>query len=562
MVELRRTPLPSGTLICGQSPIETVSLRDFRLLIAGIEWQPESNKMVAVEKSERVPLFNIRSHRLYVLFMIMLGYFTLVYMRTNLGITMTCMVNSTAVVLSSSSNTSYLKELVHSESCPRQQNDNSIVNDYGGTLIWNSGVQALLFSGTFWGALITVMPAGYLADRTSPVVLMQAAGAVYIICTAVLPYLALNLGYGYVFVSRVIMGLGEGILIPAINTLVTRWFPADERSTAAALYTAGNQVAAAFGNPVAAALCASSFQWPSVFYLCAILGTAWLILWRCTISNSPAKSKCISDRERNYLEKSIPKAKPQSKKDHVIPWRAMVTSLPLWSLFACQYAANTIVVFMQIYLPSFFKEVLYLPMVDNGLYSAAPSVVQFAVKLFWGMLMDKLKKKGYLSVTATCKISQAVSCFTTAIVFLFIANYANCNAPLIALGLVCIIAGGFGIAISGFYISMLSLAPAHTGTISSLSMLVGILGRLTTPEVVAYFKVYGTLDEWKNILYFFSFLLFSSGLIFCIFGSGEHQEWGVIKATATEEKELSKLEGLNEDTEEIEECPYADVVSS
>uniref|UniRef100_A0A1I7YKY1 MFS domain-containing protein n=1 Tax=Steinernema glaseri TaxID=37863 RepID=A0A1I7YKY1_9BILA len=477
---------------------------------------------------------------------------------------MTCMVNSTAVVLQSTTNTSYLKELVHAESCPRANNDNgnSFVNDYGGTLVWSSGVQALLFSGTFWGALVTVMPAGYFADRSSPVLLLQVAAALYIICTAVLPYLALHWGYLYVFVSRVIMGLGEGVLIPSINTLVTRWFPTDERSTAAALYTAGNQIAAAFGNPVAAALCASPLEWPAVFYLCATIGTLWLIIWRFTVRNSPSKSHWISQRERIYLEKCIPKAKPHSKKDHTIPWRAMATSLPLWALFVCQYAANTIVVFMQIYLPSFFKEVLFLPMVDNGLYSAAPSIVQLFVKVFWGMLMDKLKKKKYLSVTATCKLSQAVSCLTTSVVFILIANYASCNTPLIALSLVCIIAGGFGIAISGFYMSLLCLAPAHTGTISALSMVIGILGRLTTPEVVAYFKVYGTLDEWKNILYFFSFLLFSSGLIFCIFGSGEHQEWGVIKPTATEEKELSKLEGLDEESDELENCVYPDVVST
>ncbi|TMS37948.1 hypothetical protein L596_004779 [Steinernema carpocapsae] len=516
------------------------------------------------EKEDKVPLFHLKSHRLYVLFMIMLGYFSLVYMRTNLGITMTCMVNSTAVVLSTSTNTSYLKEIVHADSCPQAQNDNSLVNDYGGTLVWSSSVQALLFSGTFWGALVTVMPAGYLADRSSSVLLMQAAAFLYIVCTAVLPYLAVNWGYGYVFVSRVIMGLGEGVLIPSINTIVTRWFPADERSTAASLYTAGNQVAAAFGNPAAAALCASQFRWPSVFYLCSTIGTVWLVLWRLTITNSPSKSNCISDRERAYLERKIPKAKPQSKKDHVTPWKAMLTSMPLWTLFVCQFAANTIVVFMQIYLPSFFKEVLYLPMVDNGLYSAAPSIIQFVVKVFWGMLMDKLKKKKVLSVTATCKISQGISCFSTAVVFILIANYSSCTNPLLALGLICVIAGGFGLAISGFYISMLSLAPAHTGTISSLSMLVGILGRLTTPEVVAYFKVYGTLDEWKNIMYFFSVLLLVSGLMFCVFGSGEHQEWGMIHPSATEEKELSKLESLDQGAEDViaEDCAYPDIVSS
>lgn len=62
----------------------------------------------------------------------------------------------------------------------------------------------------------------------------------------------------------------QGGVLPTINALVAPWYPPAERSTAASFYTAGNQLAGVLGSPFAAALCASSWQWPSVFYACGM----------------------------------------------------------------------------------------------------------------------------------------------------------------------------------------------------------------------------------------------------------------------------------------------------
>ncbi|VDO28231.1 unnamed protein product [Heligmosomoides polygyrus] len=59
----------------------------------------------------------------------------------------------------------------------------------------------------------------------------------------------------------------QSFIYPCINTIVANWFPVDERSTAVALFTTGNQVALFLGNPLAAGLCDSSFGWPAVYYI-------------------------------------------------------------------------------------------------------------------------------------------------------------------------------------------------------------------------------------------------------------------------------------------------------
>ena len=75
--------------------------------------------------------------------------------------------------------------------------------------MWSQHVQNQLLAGTFWGSLVAVLPAGYLADRTSPMNLYQIALLIYVLCTLSFPVLANNASYHIVFLSRFIMGLGE-----------------------------------------------------------------------------------------------------------------------------------------------------------------------------------------------------------------------------------------------------------------------------------------------------------------------------------------------------------------
>lgn len=54
-----------------------------------------------------------------------------------------------------------------------------------------------------------------------------------------------------------------------------------------------------------------------------------------------------------------------------------------------------------------------------------------------------------------------------------------------------------GTFVSGFYTSLLSLAPQYTATMSAISMFVAMIGRLTTPAVMSMFR--------KDVSYFRDF---------------------------------------------------------
>lgn len=64
---------------------------------------------------------------------------------------------------------------------------------------------------------------------------------------------------------------------------------------------------------------------------------------------------------------------------------------------------------------------------------------------------------------------------------LAIAFFSDCAQPQLVLIFFIILGCGHGPATSGFYTSIVTLAPAHVGVLSSISMLVGCGGMLFTP---------------------------------------------------------------------------------
>ncbi|CAJ0604384.1 unnamed protein product [Cylicocyclus nassatus] len=374
--------------------------------------------------AERAPLFHPYSRRFHLVLLLAFGFFCTTFMRMHLAISMTCMVNSTAVALIEEMQNPYINNTAGSnlieeveqtnafsseQQCEKRAEDgHTVVVDYGGTLPWSHQMQNFIFSGTFWGALFVVGPSTLFYHRCSPRLLLLAAVVVYILSTAVTPLLAVNFGAYTVFAARVIMGFGEGFVIPSINAMISNWFPVEEKGTVLALYTAGNQFAGAVGNPLAAALCASSLGWPAVFYFIASLSTVWCILWSFTSSDNPRKCGRMTTKERAYLAEAVKHRSNRANKASTVPYASMFTSSAFLAQLLCFFITNVTVTMLHFYLPSFLKDVLLLGVIANGTFSAIPNVINLLFKITWSMLLDKLKSKKIITNTFSVRLSQSV----------------------------------------------------------------------------------------------------------------------------------------------------------
>jgi MFS transporter, ACS family, solute carrier family 17 (sodium-dependent inorganic phosphate cotransporter), other len=102
---------------------------------------------------------------------------------------------------------------------------------------------------------------------------------------------------------RALMGIGEGVAMPAMNNMLSRWVPAGERSRSLALVYSGMYVGSMLGLGVSPSLIAS-FGWPSVFYIFGGLGVIWWAFWTYRASSTPAESNTISKSELEFISKN------------------------------------------------------------------------------------------------------------------------------------------------------------------------------------------------------------------------------------------------------------------
>ncbi|PAV70814.1 hypothetical protein WR25_23029 [Diploscapter pachys] len=506
----------------------------------------------------KAPLFHPLSRRLHILLLMNVGSFVNMYMNSNIAITINCMVNSTATALNNPiltslnetiilespfSNTSngQIDEVVENQCGAQHKDGKPIVIDYGGSLVWDKSIQNFVFSGTFWGGLITCLPSIFLVQKLNPKWAIFATQANKALMNSLIPFFSLHLGYYFTFGARFMLGVSDAFTVPFYNSIITNWFPVAERSTALAIYTTGNQLAIVFGNPISAAFCQSRWGWPMVYYYAAASAVGWCIVWLIFGSNSPHECKKMTTVERIYLnENVVAKKTKEQRKSQKIPWVKMMTNHAFIAYLYCNFVITVLITFIMIYLPTYTKDVLLLSVLANGAFTSLPSVFNFLFKVMWSLLVDKLKSSHIITPTTSVKISQSLTNFGGALFFFLVVMFVDCTRPILAFVLFCSINVCFGAQISGAYTSLLSIAPQFTATMSSVGMCVNMIGKVLTPMIVGYFNTSGTVLEWNRVLLAFSCLSCSAAIVFLALGSGEVQDFAHEPKKAIIEKDEDK----------------------
>ncbi|GMR30777.1 hypothetical protein PMAYCL1PPCAC_00972, partial [Pristionchus mayeri] len=461
------------------------------------------------------PLFSRKSQRLRIGLMLMLGLYVVVSMRLNLSMAVVCMVNSTAFPSTARSDLASHPHAEESQPQCARRAEEMASNGYNGTLLWSPQMQSILFSATFYGSLATITVSGAIADKFGPKAILGGAASVYIIVTLATPFLS-QYSYLAYFVSRLVMGLAEGFVFPCLGSMAGRWFPPNERSTMAAIYTSGNQLAASLSSVISAGLCSSPLGWPAIFYLFGALGLVWLVGWCIVATNVPDENAFISVRETLYLREAI----QRKKKVSAVPWRAMLTSKPIYACLSAQFAFNFSATIMQGFLPTYFRDELLLPLGQNGLYTTIPFISQLVTKNTISIIADKLKQKKILKPTDCAKIFQTISSFGAAISMMCLAILPSCERPWLAAIFLTLYGAFFSCGIPGFFTSLLSIAPQYSGTMTSVGMTAGSIANVLGPLWLSLVMLMKTRYTWPIVFFTCGILNVIAGIIFYFFGNG------------------------------------------
>ena len=137
---------------------------------------------------------------------------------------------------------------------------------------WSVGQAGVLQSAFFYGFALSQLPGGYLATRFGGAKMLPVGVFVWSAATCAVPFLAGD-DRG-VFLSRVLVGLGEGISPAAATDVIARSISVEERGRAVAFVFNGFNVGSVLGLSLAP-LIIETFGWRSVFVAFGGLGLVW-----------------------------------------------------------------------------------------------------------------------------------------------------------------------------------------------------------------------------------------------------------------------------------------------
>ncbi|XP_029655219.1 sialin [Octopus sinensis] len=438
--------------------------------------------------------------------MAFLGFMVVYALRVNLSVAIIAMTNT---LQSEDKNLT-----MH---CP-VLNDTKADN-HTGEFDWDSNQQGLLLGSFFYGYICTQFIGAVLAKWKGAKYLLGGGIALTAVLSLVIPAAA-QWGFTALVVIRVAQGFFEGVTFPAMHNLLGKWSPMRERSILATITYSGAHMGTVLSLPISGVLANSDLfgGWPSIFYVPGIGGIIWFIGWIFIASNSPAEHPWISEKEKRYIESSV-----GCRKEFRTPWYSIFTSIRVWAINVGHVTFNWNFYLMLTSLPLYMKTVLHFDMSQNSLYSAIPYLLLWFLMTITGFVADWLKN-GILSTGTTRKILNTVG-ITLPAILLGTIQYVGCDRNA-ALAMVTMAIAFSAIALGGYQVNHLDIAPNFAGTLMGISNTFATIPGFVAPSVVgAFTHIQDPYFGWLKVFYLSVSINVIGAVFYLIFASGEEQSW-------------------------------------
>ncbi len=342
---------------------------------------------------------------------------------------------------------------------------------------WSQTEKGLVLSAFFVGYLLFMFASGWLASRFGGKRVLGLSVLAWSLFTLATP-LAASLSFGALLVARVGMGIGEAGLFPASYEMFGRWVPATERSRAIARLLSGIPLGTVLGTMVTGWL-VGHFGWPMAFYSFGAVGLVWVAVWLTQVHNDPHSDPRVAKEERGLLPPPLPRGTRAP-----VPWRRLLVRPQVLAVIVGHFAATWNLYVLLSWLPSYFRDVQHLSIVNAGLFSAAPWLSMFVVIHFSASVADRMIARG-VSATRTRKIMQCTGLLVSAVFLLALKNVQSAGAALV---LICAATGIQGLVSCGYAPGIMDVAPRHAsllnGVSNTIATIPGVIGVAVTGWLV------------------------------------------------------------------------------
>jgi sugar phosphate permease len=252
--------------------------------------------------------------------------------------------------------------------------------------------QMFLLSGLFFlGYFAFQLPGAAFARKRSASLLVFAAliawGTFAALTGVIRQFWLLSL-------DRLLLGVAESLIFPAMLILLTRWFTREERSRANSILILGNPVTVLWMSIITGYLI-QSFGWQKTFIIEGIPSILWAFVWVSCVSDKPLKARWMTSEAAEQLERaltdeqvsvSLHSGRAGSVREALLRKDVLLLSVQyfFWSLGIYGFV---------LWLPTIVKQGSSLSMGRTGLLSAIPYLAAILLMLVVSYISDKTQSR-------------------------------------------------------------------------------------------------------------------------------------------------------------------------
>lgn len=386
---------------------------------------------------------------------------------------------------------------------------------------WNSSVAGLVQSSFFWGYALSQLPGGWLAKTFGGRKVLEIGVLTWSLATALVPVLA-----GFMpglILSRILVGIGEGVSPSAATDLIARAIPLEERSRAVSFVFGGLSVGSVLGLLLAPPLI-QNFGWGSVFYLFGLLGITWFSGFQFLTVEGP-----LYGASTFSWSQTIPRNKSRnpsleelgdSIKD--VPWKAFFKSEAVWAMIYAHFCGSWGHYTCLSWLPTYFSEELSLNLTEAAWVSVLPPLASIFVTGIASQFADNLITNG-VETTTVRKICQTISFLSPATCMIL----SSLDLGLPPWEVVAILTGGLALssfALSGLYCTHQDISPEYASILLGITNTVGAVPGIVGVALTGY--LLDSTHSWGMSLFAPSIFFYLTGtIVWLAFASSKPQSF-------------------------------------
>ena len=374
---------------------------------------------------------------------------------------------------------------------------------------WSPEQQGRVLSSFFVGYLLTQVAGGWLAERYGGKVVLGTGVVFWSLFTMLTPVAAAG-GLTALLVTRVIMGVGEGITFPSVYAMFGRWVPETERSRAIGILFSTIPLGSVFAL-LATPWIVTHYGWEMGFYAFGAVGFVWWIFWYRFAAGTPESHPNISAEELQLIRGDglpVSDSPPPAIK-------TLLRTPAVWAIIVGHFCANWGAYVLLAWMPTYIYKGLGVDFASVGLFTMIPALFSFLALNGGGWLADNLIRREF-NKTRVRKTMQAVG-FGGSAGVLAVVGYVE-SVPL-AIALMSLGSVFGGAMAGGFGVNHLDIAPRGAGVIMGLSNTAG-----TIPGIIGVYisgLILEATGSWALVFQTAAGVLTFGLIFYVIFASAE-----------------------------------------